>query len=258
MVTAKEASATLALFLAANSKQPNVKRVSNPRQHECSSDCDMFECGRVYVCHHSGNYHICTPNECDRLVETVDARVCGITNVAYPLSFEFSTTSDEFNTVEAIPVPRPKVVPGAPKRKRQVKPIKVNYFENQVLARRTLLGAFRPSPKLLERVDVDAMAKLCLDLWERIIQTKAFQREKGCYKFAHHVYVVLFDMIDGVQNPRRRDEWIVPFNPHVRRYLTDERTMKKCLPGYKPNRITKTTRMFHAFLAELYSSRDKR
>ncbi len=124
------------------------------------------------------------------------------------------------------------------------------YEEFEAQSRNIIRDAFRPNPETLKLLDINAISKLCLSLWQQISRTSVFQQVKGSYKFANHVYVVLFDMINGVYF---KGKCIVPENGVVRRFIADERTLKKSNSGFVPRRITRATRVFHACLAEIYT-----
>lgn len=64
---------------------------------QCDPACPFFIYkDLLYICYTSGNYHICTSDQCDQLMETREALVCNITAQTYPSPVK----ADEFDTRE--------------------------------------------------------------------------------------------------------------------------------------------------------------
>jgi hypothetical protein len=324
----------LLLFMQEPRSQPQLQ---SSRHHECSGMCDFMQHKQVFVCRHSGHHHVCTDSDCDRLIDSHEARTCELTNLSYPPQYAISAQGDETSTVSTMStkkhtctsgcefrqqlhhvfvckssgryhmctplecgkrvqtaagawiceltnmnfsskdgtattfLPRSSAADHAAKKKQKQRPssskkkrkqieltrpanpntvVTIKYEELQAQARNIIRDAFRPNPDTLKLLDVHAISSLCLTLWQQISRTSVFQQVKGSYKFANHVYVVLFDMINGVYF---KGKCIVPENEVVRRFVADERTLKKCNALFKPRQVTRATKVFHACLAELYS-----
>ncbi len=228
--------------------------------HVCDGKCPFTQYKSLVICRDTGNIHVCNNKDCNRIIEMRDARVCELTSVAYPLDHVLSVDSEETSTITRVtnPVRKLPVVAAVARKKKkkldirkpaiQFAPVKFNYHLFEAQAHNIIGKAIDPAGLKLQ--GTRWIVTICLSLWERILSTSVYQQVKGGYRFVNHVYVVLFDMIDGIS---MNGKTIIEKSPFVREHLYEKRMLKKKNEElFRIHRITKASRLFHACLAEAY------
>lgn len=92
---------------------PPAKQRDRNSHGRCERECYFWEnpCKSIYVCENSGNYHICTAKECERLQRYSDGLICELSGKTYPLDlsiFADDSTGDRTSGYRIAKVPKTK------------------------------------------------------------------------------------------------------------------------------------------------------
>ncbi len=193
-------------------------------QHECTSECWLFNHREAYICVRSDNIHLCVAAACDRMILSPEGiEVCPLTGKVFggDLRFSFSdnpqcasgyaesqrargatvTQPQQDRLRFKLKVPKELAEP-KPKKEPREKPDTSSAVQTKLLSGWMLDQSAITNfmIKLLPRVGEAKRKGLMLVVhgkWQNILSTKAFREAGSTYTIQSHTLAVLRCMADG-------------------------------------------------------------
>jgi hypothetical protein len=244
----------------------NHQLVQTPQMHNCSAACTFIEHMSIYVCVHSGNYHVCSMASCKNTTLYEEEYVCDITGNCYPLDAIIPSLYDNARAVKPAPVrtdaqangstnqkptKRPRIAKasrlGAPGVADKHRSEAINVLD-QVL--RPLQDGDKP---VTECCDMTDLLSSCKRLWSQCVKTNIYKLQPLRYRHRYHVLVVLYASIKGL---KVNSTTIVQQQDVIKRCLPPFKTLPRRIKDLDQSTFTKTNKIFLACMRELYTSKE--
>lgn len=233
-------------------------------QHNCTPVCTFIQHLSIYVCVHSGNYHICSMTACHETTIYDDEHVCEITGNSYAAE---AVIPPQYNNAKPTAPRHSNSKPqtgGAPSAKRQrvSKSSKLHMSgvseKQSAEALNVLTQVLKPlydgDSLLTERCNIADLLASCQRLWSQCVSTSMYKLQPFRYRHRYHVLVVLYSSIKGL---KVESTTIVPYVDAIKRCLPPFKTLPRRIKDLDQSTFTKTNKIFLACMRELYVSKPK-